>query len=47
MSKKLKDAYTLSSKEDTINIYKYWSKDYDNDFAVFNAFANAKIASAD
>tara|TARA_B100002051_G_scaffold276162_1_gene322850 strand:- start:299 stop:943 length:645 start_codon:yes stop_codon:yes gene_type:complete len=38
MSKKLKDAYTLSSKEDTINLYKYWSKDYDKDFAVRNNY---------
>ena len=38
MSKKLKDAYTLSSKEDTINLYKYWSKNYDKDFAVRNNY---------
>ena len=33
MSKKLQDAYSLSSLEDTINLYKAWSKNYDRDFA--------------
>ena len=38
MSKKLEDAYALGSKGDTINLYKYWSKDYDKDFAVRNNY---------
>ena len=36
MSKKLHDAYSLSSVEDTINLYKAWSKNYDRDFAYKN-----------
>ena len=43
MSKKLKDAYTLGSKEDTINLYKYWSKDYDEDFAVRNNYKSPSL----
>ena len=38
MSKKLQDAYSLSSVEDTINLYKAWSKDYDKDFAHKNNY---------
>ena len=38
MSKKLKDAYSLSSVEDTINLYKAWSKNYDRDFAHKNNY---------
>ena len=38
MSKKLQDAYSLSSVEDTINLYKTWSKNYDRDFAYKNSY---------
>ena len=38
MSKKLKDAYSLNSLEDTINLYKAWSKNYDCDFAQNNYY---------
>ena len=38
MSKKLKDAYSLNSVEDTINLYKAWSKNYDYDFAHNNNY---------
>ena len=38
MSKKLQDAYSLSSVEDTINLYKAWSKNYDRDFAHKNNY---------
>ena len=38
MSKKLQDAYSLSSVEDTINLYKAWSKNYDRDFAYKNNY---------
>ena len=38
MSKKLKDAYSLNSVEDTINLYKAWSKNYDRDFAHNNNY---------
>ena len=41
MSKKLQDAYSLSSVEDTINLYKAWSKDYDRDFALKNNLYHA------
>ena len=38
MSKKLKDAYGLNSIDDTIDLYKGWSKTYDRDFALNNNY---------
>ena len=38
MSEKLKYAYSLKSTKDTIQLYKIWSKTYDENFALNNNY---------
>ena len=36
--KGLKDAYSLKTPEDSMNLYKTWASTYDNDFAKQNDY---------
>lgn len=43
--KGLKDAYSLKTPKDNINLYKIWASSYDNDFAKKNDFRSPSLIS--
>ena len=43
--KGLKDAYSLKTPEDNINLYKIWASSYDDDFAKKNDFRSPYLIS--